>query len=283
MKKIIPLLFVLLIPINGFANDFTFKSYSIHEINHIHFDITRTFKAELVQNKGNITIQCQGQKTQEITNLKINLDNFFMQINDFNFDEFADVAIAEDQGYMGVNWFYNIYFFNPKTKKFDKKIENMGTEGEIKIDKNQKEISGYSKSGQSIAGIFYRFQNGKPYVYLESDEPQGSGLVAKTYKNSTGKIIKNIITDYNNNPVTAKVLLPKASLYDSPREESKTTTYLIKGDQVTLLDMAESWQWLLVEYDGVKKSIKWVHADEFWSLTPDTEIPNSYLISKSKK
>jgi len=70
---------------------------------------------------------------------------------------------------MGVNWFFTIYFFNPENKKFEKEIEGMGTYGSIQINKNQKEISGLSKSGPSVESISYRFKKGKPYIYRQQE------------------------------------------------------------------------------------------------------------------
>jgi len=278
VKKILFFLFFLLLPISGFADNLNRDTYSIYETKRIKFDVTPKLKAELIQDKRQIAVQLQEQKIQPIIQIETDYEgDFFIQTHDFNFDGFTDFAVAVNQGYMGVDWFYNVYFFNPKTKKFEEKINNMGTTGEIEINSDQKQISGFYKSGTSLMGAAYRFQNGSPYLYLESDESQGSGLVAKTYRDSKGKVVKNMIADYDNNPVQAKALLKKVSLYDAPNEESKTKAYLVKNDQVTLLSAAKNWEWLLIEYDGATKVTKWAHAKEFWSLTPDTQIPLSHL------
>lgn len=61
---------------------------------------------------------------------------------------------------------------------------------------------------------------------------------------------------------TSKIVVDKAPLYDQPNETFKTRMYLVKGDEVMLLDTNKS-NWILVKY--VQKNgdsiLKWVKAD----------------------
>lgn len=61
---------------------------------------------------------------------------------------------------------------------------------------------------------------------------------------------------------TSKVVVDKAPLYDQPDETFKTRMYLVKGDEVMLLD-TNKLNWILVKYvnkDGVS-ILKWMKAD----------------------
>jgi len=259
----------------GFSATPAAKFYPLNQTNTIDLSISPKLKAQLVLNAERVTVQCQGKNIQVLTKVgNLPEGQFPVQIDDFNFDGLTDVAVGESTGSSGLNWFYVVYFFNPKTSLFEKGIEDLGTGSEIETTPNQKEISGHSKDGSFMTGVSYRFQNDSPYIALESVELQGSALVAKAYKDPAGKIVQTIVTDYDNKQVKAKVLPAKAFLYDSPQESAKTKAYVIKDDQVALHKFSGSdWGWAFVEYKGSKTIDRWMHTNELQSLTPDTELP----------
>lgn len=61
---------------------------------------------------------------------------------------------------------------------------------------------------------------------------------------------------------TSMIIVDKAPLYDQPDETYKTRMYLVKGDQVTLLDTTKS-NWILIKYETRKGGalLKWLRAD----------------------
>jgi hypothetical protein len=186
-----------------------------------------------------------------------------VSIADMNFDGYKDIAIDESQGYGGVNIFTAVYFWDPgngryKTKGF--KVSNFDLDDKAKV------LSSAQRSGPFWYRTDYKFENGVPWAY---EEIIGPGVVEiHKYFDKSGKVIRKILADPNRQgtavvPAIFSVPVAKIYFYSKPDENSKTSTYIVKGDKVEVLDEAGSWsQWLKVRYRGKKTFVRWIKAGE---------------------
>ncbi|WP_157494978.1 hypothetical protein [Flavobacterium sp. KJJ] len=92
---------------------------------------------------------------QIINNIEVSITEkpSHLEINDYNFDGFTDFASFHTDDGMGVYTIYQIFIFNPKTKKFDslKFPSNFSPKCDmfcdVKIDKTKKTLTSSCRGG----------------------------------------------------------------------------------------------------------------------------------------
>lgn len=192
--------------------------------------------------------------------------------NDFNFDGAQDVALLESIGYGGVNLFYQLFLWDRHTQAFKKMGETFSNP---EVDPKKQVLSTSARSGPIWYTTKYQVEQGRLYPAVEWEPVIAGDWQRLTFKNSQGKVVGHKVVNNqdeqsgdagDNLPFAVSTIkVKKAALYDKPNLATKTKMYLIKKDQVTLLD----WQpsegdpytgegWFLVRYEGKKITEKWV-------------------------
>lgn len=235
------------------------QTVSVEDAGTIDFVVDPSFKTTLFYDKGKMSVKFSADFVQEITTIQNAYDNKFeIRIADYNFDGTNDIAIETGVGYMGVNRFYDIYFYESKSRKFIKRLTEISN---FEIKSDSRELLSGTKSGPFYIHRRYRILNNIPYLYQESMQPTPSQLdTIKTFDTS-GKLIRTQILTFNGKD-EVRVSQDKAFLYDNPDEASKGSAYLIKDDIVKLLKLARGEgeeDWVFVEYKGKKTIRKWLH------------------------
>lgn len=91
---------------------------------------------------------------------KFDLTNYKHQIitanNDVNYDGYKDLTVEIGNGYGGVNFFYNFYYFNPTTKKFVE-VPELKNVCNPNVKYEQKEILSSCKDGSGYLDTIYQF------------------------------------------------------------------------------------------------------------------------------
>ena len=194
------------------------------------------------------------------------IDGLLLQ-DDFNFDGAGDVAVLDGVGYGGVNLFYRLYLWDKAAGKFQETDETISNPT---LTAATKTLSTEQRSGPRWYSTDYRFHKGQPYVWSEGVMVGSDGdLYFVKIHNVAGKVIKQVVAeaqdaasvDAKTVAATRKITVSKAVLYDKPDTANKTKMYLIKGDNVTLLDYRENddgSEWFLVRFKGKKVVEKWV-------------------------
>lgn len=194
--------------------------------------------------------------------------------DDFNFDGAQDVAILESSGYGGVNAFYQLFLWDQAAQNFKAFGETFSNP---EVDSKRQILTTSTRSGPIWYTTKYKLAQGKLYPAVDWEPiPVNDGYWQRlSFKNPQGKIIGHKVVnsqdEQSGDPgdelpfVVATIKVKKAALYDKPSMAAKTKMYLIKKDQVTLLD----WQptegdpyaglgWFLVRYEGKKTLEKWI-------------------------
>lgn len=193
---------------------------------------------------------------------------------DFNFDGAQDLALLESSGYGGASLFYRLFLWNQKTTSFQEFGEIVDNP---EVDAKTQVLTTYSRDGLVSYATKYKVEQGKLYPAVEWTPitVNDGNWQRLTFKNPQGKVIGHKVVNSqdeqsgdagDNLPFAgATIKVKKAALYDKPNSATKTKMYLIKKDEVTLLD----WQptegdpyagegWFLVRYEGKKTTEKWI-------------------------
>jgi hypothetical protein len=179
---------------------------------------------------------------------------------DFNFDGFQDIAFFEASGYGGVNQFYRLMLWNNENSEFEPFQTTIGLPS---LDKEKQTLVSAQRSGPRWYSTIFTFKNGK--VTQRNEEAMIDGLLVNVeIYDANGKRIKRLITSKNDYKLDTpnekrEILLDKAWLYGDADLDTRTKMYVIKGDEVELLDFEN--EMFLVRYKGKKIIEKWVEAE----------------------
>ena len=232
----------------------------------IAFNLADSQAAELQIENNKLSVRLEPGTTQILTeNIEPLHGEILVQIDDFNFDGWRDIAVLESYGYGGVNVFSAIYAYDTNESSF----RHLLTESNIRADDDVHELHADQRSGPRYYTSKYRFQAGHPYLYRQAVQI-GPELEKNTLYDAQGSILKTAIVDQSQElseliPARRRVLAERAYLYHSPDEQSKTRGYVIRGDEVELLDSAGDWdQWFLIRYRGKSTIERWIKSENIF-------------------
>jgi len=192
---------------------------------------------------------------------------------DFNFDGWLDLAVPMAVGYGGVNYFYEIYFFDRRSRSFELLNVPGPYDGQFcnpQVSKPEKALLTDCKSGPAYDYADYRFIGGKPYLYRTSQMLPLPGfkkddlVFATKLYNSRGEVIRTL---WNDDPrdrrgASRTVAQKRLYLYPQPSLRAKPNGYLVRGDKVEILEVNRSdYSWVKVAYQSRAKGriVRWVH------------------------
>jgi hypothetical protein len=98
-----------------------------------------------------------------------------LEINDYNFDGFTDFASFHSDDGMGVYTIYQIFIFNPKTKKFDplKFPTNYNPKCDmfcdVKVDKIKKTLHSSCRGGARTHTDIWKYDQNKKLILLKTE------------------------------------------------------------------------------------------------------------------
>jgi hypothetical protein len=217
----------------------------------------------------NQTKQVLAGVAADLANSMANIGTPPLTVADYNFDGYQDIATYGGMEGM-VNAQYNLYLWNPSKQNFNL---FKGDTTNLELDATHQLAKTSSRSGPRWFETYYASDQGKLYKAIEtamvSAGSQEVGVI--THKNKAGAITQTFVTDMDMSvedkaeAVKAKVQAAKVSLYDQPKETSKTVMYLIKGDEVILRELAgvqnDIATWCLINYEGKKSVTKWLKCE----------------------
>jgi hypothetical protein len=202
--------------------------------------------------------------------------SWIVLVDDFNFDGFTDLAIPTGDGYGGVNYFYDLYAYQPAQRRFQRLEIKNDPSGDFlcnpRLEVFTRTIWTDCKSGPKWFGSDYRFLHGKPYLWRSAEMmlldsfPEDSFLYyALEYRNAAGGVTREAMgeTPHAEDPVIRYLPIPKAYLYTAPANASRTNNYIIRNDAMRILEVRESdaGQWLKIAYQSQKlgRIVRWIN------------------------
>ena len=223
-------------------------------------------------NTTQLEVKVRGKVQQlELTTLGDNMKGY-VSVSDFNFDGWADIAVPSGVGYSGVNYFYNLYTFQPSQSRFVL-LEFPGDAGLCNpiIQIATRTIETNCKSVPRYYATDYRFARGKPYIYRSAEmvvlnvfnSDQYLVYAVSTF-DSSGKLLRSSISDDPHREVAPLRYLPvpKAVLYSAPRANAITVNYIVRGDAIRILSVfdGEAGQWVKIAYQSRKlgRIVRWI-------------------------
>jgi hypothetical protein len=150
-----------------------------------------------VFDKDGIILQSIKIGKDEMDAAKFDAKNYGHQIvtanDDVNYDGYKDLAIEIGNGYGGVNFFYNFYYFNPTTKKFIE-VPELKNVCNPNFKYEQKEILSSCKDGPGYSDAIYQWGApgymliNIPKIYRVDPTSASVGNQASIYRNNFARI-----------------------------------------------------------------------------------------------
>lgn len=187
-------------------------------------------------------------------------DNVALQ-GDFNFDGLQDIAFFVSSGYGGVNQFYDLFVSDKNGR-----LKPLLVIANPSLKPAKQQLSTAQRSGPRWYETVYQFADGKVTQhsdYSMIDETLFYREIFKGEKRISASVVSNIDAD-SNKPVVRKITVDKATLYNKPNDNAATRMYVIKDDEVELLDYKEDQifeGWFLMRFKGRRVIEKWIKSD----------------------
>jgi hypothetical protein len=184
-------------------------------------------------------------------------------VDDFDFDGYLDLMIPTATGYGGVNWFYDFHHYNAATRSFEPVDDTDSDFCNPEPVAAEKTLRVPCKDGPAWYDNAYKFAAGKPYLYrsselvhLEGFDGDDAVIYALTLLDPQKRPLKSTVAEATNENKTVRRKLPfeKCPLYRAPSTIGRTESYLVKGDEVELLEVKQDGeaQWVRIVYQSAK-------------------------------
>ena len=176
-----------------------------------------------------------------------------VEVDDYNFDGYSDIAIISGIGYGGVNIFREYYFYDPKDRnyhKFSKALTN------IEVNRQKETLTSNAKVGARFIEAEYKIKGGIPILSWEKELVLENLFVIRAY-NEKGKK-----TETTYEPSSMAIGVEKAYFHSKPNEKNREKGYVVKDDKVEIIGIDNNYAWLKIKYKTNKKSyIKWIKSE----------------------
>jgi hypothetical protein len=233
----------------------------------------------LTPGSSNLLVQVEG-KTQALLVgvLSENLEaGGQILAQDFNYDGWLDLALPMSVGYGGVNRFYDLYTYSPLEKEFVLRMAPSSSGPQFcnpQLRSAEAMLTTTCKSGPAYSYADYKFDGGRPYLYRTSEMVLLNGFTADEqlvyrvqFYDAKGQPKSSLITSdtQGGKPIVLTIPQPKVFLHTAPHMRTRTSTYLIVGDKVEVLEVNPGTpQWLKVAYQSVKlgRLVRWISLDK---------------------
>lgn len=227
----------------------------------------------LIQNR-KVSFQ-NGTTSQTLVDYSSSTSNYahpqnqiFIEVADLNFDGFVDLNIYESQGYMGVNLFSKVYFFDPTQNTFirDKLLPNACN---LTKNTNEKTLEESCKSGPTFFKKRYQMHAGKLYLseyHKEMIGPHHSFVIR--YNPDGSEKARAVIDAFSETselkPSVLKMKKATCALFNKASENTKTNFSLKENDVALLVNFKEEealvWYEVFALIQG-QPFRKWVQAE----------------------
>ena len=189
-------------------------------------------------------------------------------VADITFDGNTDILIHDNIGYGGVNVFYSTFPWDPAAGRFRKGPQISNPE----ILPGRKLLRTGERSGPVWHVKEYRGEGADLWKWRYHYAPGPLRIIR--YLNRNGKVVKSIVAalgpeieDVPDQPEPAVMIVSarRSHFHRRPDPRSRTRSFLVRGDEVTVLDAREelySFSWFKVRHRGKRGTVSgWLKAD----------------------
>ncbi|MGY2894064.1 SH3 domain-containing protein [Deinococcus sp. UYEF24] len=184
---------------------------------------------------------------------------------DFNFDGWRDLALPSGTGYGGVNTFYTLYFYRPASRTFQKSrfteaLNDLNIRANLIPDPQTRTVSNIYKSGPAyVNGTLCLTPDGLDLYACRRGEI-GSLSTAQTADDydwtwfglNGSQLAFRPLKKSGQDRSLWTVLPSRLPLHSTPSLGSSSRAYVIRGDQVEVLELRgdQKGGWAHVTYTG---------------------------------
>jgi len=181
------------------------------------------------------------------------------------------VPVSSGNG--GVNWFYALYRFDKAAGRF----RAVGPEEFCNPEARPAEriLVTPCRSGPAWLDDAFQFAgDGRPYKYRENEvialrgfERDNAVTYLRRFRDADGRVARSEVIDPGEDkPAVRKIPVAQVYLYTAPDDAARTTSYIIQGDVVELLDVEQQpgqRQWLQIAYQSARvgRMVRWIRLE----------------------
>ena len=186
-------------------------------------------------------------------------------VADFNFDGYRDVAVPTDTGYGGVNTFYELYFYRPASRTFQKTryrddSNDHAIRANLSPDPLTRTVDGSYKSGPAYVALTLCLTPDGADLYtcrqgdLNFDLARTADDYDWTWLSPAGKVLvlRPLLRSGQDRSLWT-VATARLPLHSEPVLKSRSSSYVVRGDQVEVLELRAGWAH--VKYTGRGKRV----------------------------
>lgn len=191
---------------------------------------------------------------------------------DFNFDGWRDVAVPTNTGYGGVNTFYDLYFYRPASRTFQKSRytdapDDHGVRANLFPDLPTRTVNGSYKSGPAyVAATLCPTPDGLDlYLCRRGELGQNPDLIGAaddydwTWFGPMGaRLAYRPLRRSGENRSIWTVVTARLDLHPEPTFTSRLPVYVIRGDKVEVLELRPGWAHVTYTGKGKQPLSGWV-------------------------
>jgi hypothetical protein len=197
-------------------------------------------------------------------------------VADFNFDGYLDLMIPQDTGYGGVNYFNALYVYDPRARSFaplNKPLKDDPLWCNPVADAQTRTLQTECKSGPVYYGQDFRFVRGRPVLYSDATPAFLSGFgdrdEALLFLITVGKTTTLSEAMHSVKPVMRSLITDRADLYTAPRLSAKTGRFIVRGDRVQVLRVAnDGWCQVVYQSRRAGRIVAWIQVPDAEVLSP---------------
>ena len=191
-------------------------------------------------------------------------------VTDFNFDGWQDVAVPTGTGYGGVNTFYDLYFYRPGSRTFQKS-RFTSVVANLVADPPTHTVTSEYKSGPAYvrATLCLSPDTLDLYTCRRGELGQNPDLIAAasdddwTWFSPGGTVLVNRPLRHSGEDNSLWTVLPaRLPLHSGPSLGSPSRAYVIRGNLVEVLELrgspASGWAHVTYAGEGGRVSRGWV-------------------------
>ncbi len=175
-------------------------------------------------------------------------------VADISFDGHPDLLIHSGFGYAGLNMFFTAFLWDAQARRFRRQV-GMDLPNP-RLESRDHLLLTTQRSGPVVEEIAYRGLGARLWRWRETI--MAGPLARIRWWNAEGRKRRTIVALVRDDdigaastpkPARLKVGQRRAHFHERPMEEARRRAYIVRGDEVVVLDANDDMRWLKVRYE----------------------------------
>ncbi len=175
-------------------------------------------------------------------------------VADISFDGHPDLLIHSGFGYAGLNMFFTAFLWDAQARRFRR---HAGADlSNPRLESRDRLLMTIQRSGPVLEEVAYRGLGARLWRWRETI--MAGPLARIRWRDAEGRERRTIVALVQDGdtgastapePARLKVGQRRVHFHEHPMEEARQRAYIVRGDEVVVLDANDDMRWLKVRYE----------------------------------